>query len=90
MNFDSDYGDKNFLDETTCAKDEVCDEMLIECDAIKNSLTISNYRRPIWDVNFLEGLNFSVRLNEDISAAVHCDNRCAYDSVPLFAIFATK
>lgn len=90
MNFDSDYGDKNFLDETTCAKDEVCNEMLMECAAIKNSLMISTRRRPMWDAGFLEGLNFSVRLIEDISAAVQRNQRCAYDSVPLFAIHATK
>lgn len=90
MNFDSDYGDKNFLDESTCAKGEVCNKMLVECAAIKNSLTISTRRRPMWDAGFLEGLNFSVRLDEDISHAVHRDPRCVYDSIPLFAIHATK
>lgn len=90
MNFDSDYGDKNFLDEKTCSRGEVCNRMLNECDAIKNSLTISTRRRPSWDAGFLEGINFFVRLDEDISHAVHKDNRCFYDSVPLFAIFATK
>ena len=90
MNFDSDYGDKNFLDEKTCSRGEVCNRMLNECDAIKNSLTISTRRRPSWDAGFLEGINFFVRLDEYISHAVHKDNRCFYDSVPLFAIFATK
>ena len=90
MHFDSDYGDKNFLDEKTCSKGEVCNKMLVECDFIKNSLTISTKRRPKWDKIFLEGLNFVVRLDEDISHAVHKDSRCFYDSVPLFAIHATK
>ena len=89
MNFDSDYGDKIFSDDV-CNEIEVTDAMLIECDAIKNSLTISTRRRPMWDAGFLEGINFSVRLDEDISHAVHKDNRCVYDSVPLFAIFAVK
>lgn len=87
MNFDSDYGDKNF---SACSKTKIADAMIAECDAIKNSLTISTRRRPMWDAGFLEGLNFSVRLVEDISAAVQNDQRCAYDSVPLFAIHATK
>ena len=87
MNFDSDYGDKNF---SACSKTKIADAMIAECDAIKNSLTISTRRRPMWDAGFLEGLNFSVRLDEDISAAVQNDQRCAYDSVPLFAIHATK
>ena len=90
MNFDSDYGDKNFLDEKTCARGEVCNRMLNECDAIKNSLTISLCRRPFWDAGFLEGINFSVTIDEDISDIVHKDNRCVYDSVPLFAICAIK
>ena len=90
MNFDSDYGDKNFLDEKTCSPDEVCFQMLNECDAIKNSVEISSRRRPMWDAGFLEGINFSVRLVEDISPAVHRDTRCFYDAVPLFAIHARK
>ena len=89
MNFDSDYGNKNFSDDV-CNEFEVTDAMLIECDAIKNSLAISTRRRPMWDAGFLEGLNFTVRLDEDISAAVHKDSRCAYDTVPLFAIHAVK
>ena len=90
MNFDSDYGDKDFLDEKTCSKGEICDKILNECDAIKNSVEISRFRRPKWDKMYLEGMNFSIRLEEDISYAVHKDKRCFYDSVPLFAIYATK
>ena len=90
MNFDSDYGDKNFMNEQTCAKAEVADEMLIECNDIKNSLKISTHTRPSWDVNFLETLNFfNVSFEKDISSYVHKD-KIDYDSVPLFAIFAKK
>jgi len=89
MNFDSDYGDKIFSADV-CNEIEVTAAMLSECDAIKNSLTISRRRRPMWDAGFLEGLNFSVTLDEDISRAVHRDSRCVYDSVPLFAICAVK
>ena len=89
MNFDSDYGDKIFSGDV-CNEIQVTNEQLTECDAIKDALTISRHRRPFWDAGFLEGLNFSVALNEDISAVVHRDSRCVYDSVPLFAIWATK
>ena len=89
MNFDSDYGDKRFSDDI-CNEVEVTSKMLNECDAIKNSLTISTRRRPMWDAGILEGINFSVRLDEDISHVVHKDKRCVYDSVPLFAIHAVK
>ena len=87
MNFDSDYGDKNF---STCTQTKISSAQVSECDDIKNSLAISTRRRPMWDAGFLEGINFSVRLDEDISHVVHRDKRCAYDSVPLFAICAVK
>ena len=87
MNFDSDYGDKNF---SACSTTKISSVQLDECSAIKNSLTISTRRRPMWDAVFLEGINFSVRLVEDISPVVQKDSRCAYDSVPLFAIHARK
>ena len=87
MNFDSDYGDKNF---SACSKTKISSAQVDECDAIKNSLTISSRRRPMWDAGFLEGINFSVRVEEDISHAVHRDSRCAYDAVPMFALRAQK
>ena len=87
MNFDSDYGDKNF---SACSKTKLNAAQVTECDAIKDALTISTRRRPMWDAGFLEGLNFTVRLDEDISAVVQKDSRCAYDTVPLFAIHAVK
>ena len=87
INFDSDYGDQNF---SACSRMKLAVAQVDECSAIKDSLTISRRRRPFWDAGFLEGLNFSVTLDEDISAVVQRDSRCNYDSVPLFAIWATK
>ena len=89
MNFDSDFGGKNFADDVY-TEVKITDEMLVECTAIKNSMQISNHRRPAWDVGFLEGLNFSVMFDEDISAVVQVDPCCDYDSLPLFAICAIK
>ncbi len=87
MNFDSDYGDKQF---SVCSKSPITDEQVNECDEIKDALTISTRRRPMWDAGFLEGLDFIVRLTEDISSFVHRDSRCSYDTVPMFAIHAVK
>ena len=87
MNFDSDYGDKNYL---TCTKMKISSAQMDECSAIKNLLTISTRRRPHWDAGFLEGIGFIVKVDEDISAAVQRDKRCAYDAVPLFMIHAEK
>lgn len=90
MNFDSDYGNKNFLNEETCAKGEVADNMLIECNEIKNSLRISTHNRPRWDIELLESLGLKVKYDEDIAPLVHKDKKLDYDSVPLFAIYAVK
>ncbi|MBR1730364.1 MAG: class I SAM-dependent methyltransferase [Selenomonadaceae bacterium] len=89
INFDSDYGDKNFLNEETCSKAQVVDEMLIECNAIKDELKISSHRRPSWDIEFLQKLNFEINFDKDISPIVHQD-KIDYDSVPLFGIYAKK
>lgn len=90
INFDSDYGDKNFTNESTCAKGEVEDEMLVECTAIKNSLRISTHARPAWDINFLNELGFAVSCDFDVAPLVHIDKNIPYDSIPLFAIYAAK
>ena len=90
MNFDSDYGNKNFLNEETCAKGEVADEMLTECNEIKNSLRISMHNRPRWDIELLENLGLKVTSDSDIAPLVHVDKKLDYDAVPLFAIYAAK
>ena len=90
MNFDSDYGDKNFTNKETCAKGEVEDVMLIECNEIKNSLRISTHNRPRWDIELLEKLGLKVTFDSDIAPRVHVDKNLEYDSVPLFAIYGTK
>lgn len=90
MNFNSDYGDKNFTNETTCAKSDVEEEMLIECNAIKNSLRISTHTRPRWDAELLESFGLKVFVEEDIAPLVHRDKNLDYDSVPLFFILATR
>lgn len=89
MNFDSNYGDKNFLNEQTCAKGEVEDEMLVECQGIKDSLRISTHTRPSWDIERLGMLGFSVDFDEDIAPRVHISG-LPFDAIPLFAIYATK
>ena len=90
MNFDSDYGDKNFLNAGTCATGEVEDAMLIECNEIKNSLRISTHNRPHWDIKLLEKLGLKVIFDSDIAPRVHVDKNLEYDSVPLFGIYGTK
>ena len=45
MNFDSDFGDKDFTSDVY-TEVEVTGEMLIECTSIKNAMQISGHRRP--------------------------------------------
>lgn len=90
LNFDSNYGDKNFTNTKTCAKGEVDDEMLIECNEIKDALRISQHPRPLWDIDFLMSLGFEVTCDSDIAPIVHRDRNIQHDFVPLFAIYAKK
>ena len=90
INFDSDYGDKNFFDVTTCERGAVTENQLDECSAIKNALSISCQRRPSWDAKFLRSIGFDVTVDEDIAPQVRRDETLDFDRVPLFAITAVK
>ena len=88
INFDSDYGDREFTRGDNGAHADVTDGMLDECTEIKNSLRISTHTRPTWDVEFLKTLGFTVQCDFDVSAKVHTDKNVPYDSTPLFKICA--
>ncbi len=90
LNFDSDYGDANFFNVTTCGRGGVSDAQLDECGAIKNALSISRRRRPSWDVDFLSSIGFDVTVDEDIAPTVHLDKSLDFDRIALFAITAIK
>ena len=90
MNFDSDYGDANFYDVTTCARGDVSDVQLDECGAIKNALSISGRRRPSWDAEFLRSIGFDVTIDDDIAPTVHLEKSLDFDRIALFAITAIK
>ena len=92
LNFDSDCGKNNFVKKSD-SKDvhaDISENLIQECNAIKNSLKITTHRRPKFDADFLKSINFSVEVEEDISKKVHKDKNCLYDSIPLFAIYAEK
>lgn len=92
LNFDSDNGKINF-EKKSDANDvhaNIDDELLTECNDIKNSLRITTHTRPAWDIELLRKLNFEVDFEKDISDKVHQDKNCVYDSVALFAIYAKK
>ena len=90
LNFDSDYGDKDFHNVVTCSRSSVNDEQLDECSAIKNALAISGRRRPAWDVECLRSIGFEVTVDDDIAPLVRRDKSLDFDRIALFAIRAVK
>ena len=90
LNFDSDYGDKDFGNVVTCSRSGVDEDQLDECGSIKNALKISDYRRPSWDVDYLQSIGFEVSVDEDIAPLVHRDDSLDFDRIALFAIAAVK
>ncbi len=92
INFDSDCGTIKF-EKKSDEKDVhagISDELIEECNSIKDDLKITTHKRPEFDVQFLQKIGFNVRFDEDISGKVHVDESCRYDSIPLFAIYAEK
>lgn len=92
LNFDSDCGETTFSAKGDQASVHagIAETLLAECNAIKDELRISTHRRPLWDVEILSRMGFSVQHDEDIAPLVHGDERLRYDDVPLFGIYAKK
>ena len=92
MNFDSDCGKTVFskAEDQADVHAGIADELLMECNAIKEELRISTHRRPAWDISLLRELGFEITSDADISSLVHQDSAMGYDAIPLFAIYAKK
>lgn len=92
LNFDSDCGLASFSRQGTQANvhASLTDQLLEECNAIKDALRISTHRRPSWDLAVLQTLGFAVTSDADVSPLVHVDPQIQYDGSALFGIYATK
>lgn len=92
LNFDSDYGEIKFSgsSDPKHVHNRLNAGLLTECNSIKDELSISARRRPLWDAEFLRRLGMDVTVNENIAPQVHQDTDMEYDNVPLFAIRAVK
>ena len=75
LNFDSDYGETTFFaaGDLACVHAGIGEAVIAECNAIKGELRISTHRRPLWDVELLSKLGFSVQCDADVSPLVHGD-----------------
>lgn len=92
LNFDSDCGKVTFSkkDEQTDVHAGISQEMVTECNSIKEELRISTHIRPDWDISYLKELGFSVASDADIAPLVRKDKQLRYDNIPMFAIYAKK
>lgn len=92
FNFDSDYGLMTF----SCKEDQadvhadIRQELVAECNDIKDELRISTHRRPQWDAEFLCSLGMQVTVEDDIASQVRTDRNMHFDTLPLFAVIASK
>lgn len=95
LNFDSDYGQISFYNEaqkTQNVHHGIDTSLLAECDALKDGLTISQRKRPQWDLTVLQNIGFhSCKSYEAIENQVHTEaTTMRYDTPPLFALYAKK
>lgn len=92
LNFDSDCGLATFSKQGAQANvhANVSEQLIAECNAIKDELRISTHRRPAWDVDYLQTLGFAVTSDADVSPLVHIDPQIEYDDTALFGIYAVK
>lgn len=92
LNFDCDLGNITFSkkEDPNDVHADISQELVDECNKIKNSLRISTHTRPAWDAEILKSLGFQVSLNENISPLVRRDENLRYDDTPMFCICAKK
>lgn len=92
LNFDSDYGLMTFSrkEDQADVHANIRQELVTECNDIKDELHISTHRRPQWDGEFLSSLGLQVTIEEEIAPQVRVDQNMHFDTLPLFAITARK
>ena len=92
LNFDSDLRGVTFTkkEEQADVHAGIPTDMIQECNAIKDSLSINECNRPAWDRVILRRMGFQVVIDADIRSQVRQDKTMKYDNIPLFAIYAKK
>ena len=96
LNFDGNYGRENFAEDEdelpeNHAHKSIGNDLMRECDRIKNQLEISYHVRPAWDVEIMEKAGFEkLELNLGVSRRIYQEVDEFYNPTPLFMIKATK
>ena len=96
MNFDANYGNTSFYEETKkINKDNVHknvdSKLLKEGDNIKNDLLISFKNRPFWDIEFLTSLGFECSCDyTNINDKLHGSKDKFCNPTKMFALYCIK
>lgn len=92
LNFDSDVGKVSFKkkEDPSDVHANISQELVDECNNIKNALRISGHTRPAWDIELLKSIGFDVTFEANISPKMRIDKNLRYDDLPMFAIYAKK
>lgn len=95
LNFDGNYGKSDMSDTSTLPKSHahhmLGDEMMTECEEIKNQLSISFVERPAWDISTLGQVGFKkFSIDLGVSERIYREKDEFYNPVPLFCIYAVK
>lgn len=92
INFDSDYGEISFIEQRKKFPKKDSDKKISEeCDEIKDSLQISQWKRPQWDINFLDSIGMKgVSIEDDVRKRFPKELNYERDGCPLFCICMEK
>lgn len=95
LNFDADYGKDNCADKANLpehhAHNLLGDDMLRECEEIKQQLDITRHKRPYWDIALLESLGVSdFRISLDTGAKIYIRKDEFYNPAMVFTLCCNK
>ena len=96
LNFDADYGTSSFAEEAKTlppahAHNVVSSDLMEECDAIKQGLSISYEKRPEWDVKVLKELGYEkIVVDLSISNRIYQEESQFYNPTPMFLVKTSK
>ncbi|MDO9491528.1 class I SAM-dependent methyltransferase [Acetobacterium sp.] len=92
INFDSDYGAVSFIEQKKQFPHKAIDtKRSKECDEIKDCLSISQLKRPQWDINFLDSIGMKgVSIEDDVRKRFPKELNYERDGCPLFCICMEK
>ncbi|MCI5589230.1 MAG: class I SAM-dependent methyltransferase, partial [Coprococcus comes] len=95
INADADYGADNFADTSSLPKSHVHNmvgnELMEECETIKQLMPISECRRPAWDVQALKYFDMEdVQADTELSNRLYKEKDEFYNPTSMFLVYGKK